>query len=75
MSDLLVSVFVVVFTAQFLLWLVVQRDVRGSEDATLRWLGTIALFPLLGLFVSVWYLLSDDVARRGGSDSPEKGSH
>ena len=63
MADTIVSLLVVVFLLQFLLWMLLWWDVRRMEDATLRWFATIAIFPLVGLVVTLWYVAKRDSFR------------
>ncbi|WP_049970527.1 hypothetical protein [Haladaptatus cibarius] len=67
MSDFVVSVFIVVFFVQFLLWVVMEIDIRGTENPNLKWFARIALSPGVGLLVSVWYFFNRSDLR-GGSD-------
>jgi hypothetical protein len=64
MANAVVSVFVVVFLLQFLRWVLLWWDVRGTDDTTLRWFVTIAIFPLIGLVVTLWYVTKRDAVRQ-----------
>lgn len=75
MSDFVVSVLIVVFFVQFLLWVIMEIDVRGAKDSNLKWFARVALSPGIGLLVSVWYFFSrsdlhgsSDGARDAGDD-------
>lgn len=55
MAQLVVSVLIVLLLIQFLLWILMEIDVWDTEDPTLRWFAIVAIFPVIGLFVSAWY--------------------
>jgi uncharacterized membrane protein YhaH (DUF805 family) len=55
MAPFVVSVLLVLLLVQFLLWTVMEVDVRRTEDTTLQWFAIVAIFPVIGLFVSTWY--------------------
>jgi Ni/Fe-hydrogenase subunit HybB-like protein len=56
MRDVLVAALVVLLGVQFVLWVLVEIDVRGVDDPDLRWLAVAALFPVVGLVASTWYV-------------------
>ena len=69
MTQLVVSVLIAFLLIQSFLWVLMAIDVRGTDDPTLRWFATVAIFPVIGLFVSVWYFtnrLQDGNANNDG---------
>lgn len=58
MSGIVTSGFIVLLLLQFFLWVGMEIDVKRSENGDLRWFAAAGIFPVIGLGVSLWYVLN-----------------